>query len=621
MDLESECSVHESVEDNDVTEERIVHDDGNNEIKNNGSCRNETDNLGSPENSGAGILRVDTKGEDVESAQPVNSLPLDANSPGGSSPATTKGHGLKKWRRIRREFVKDASASIDTSKILKRGLSGSTNPTKTQHHFPLEIKQNSEGSVGSTNALAVGVADRLGTHGSTSDSRFPVGPVFAAGTDSENSEDRSSKSSTAASAPKVRHDLPAGLGHVREKNKSKNVGGKSLGNSAQKGQQTKGRTEGSKKARGERVKIEKENSHSSMESDSRSSNFVFVQGAFSVSSNGKQARSSMNYDRENSDEAHASERFGEVQTAYSKENVGEVEDLSLDDLAADLSWEVKEEKSENHRSSSDNDPLVESIFTLQSVQEALEKEVQKLREIGKEPTSSPGSSANGHSAPADFATTDRENYMPNSSDHLGSENIRQTALTSLEVQLLNLTRNVKFLEVKLEETRAVVEVKEARISELEAIINTSKSPKEESGSNIGFQEEKRQEMETELEEIFKQKIEAEIEFLAIARKIQNMEVVKDDQLTLLEEQNALASVQAQVLNKLEEVESKSTMLKKEDREEKYSGYIIETEEVLNMQRKMCKITSCFSIQFILLVLAFWFFVLQFSAPPGMVVPT
>jgi hypothetical protein len=373
LDLESECSVLESEEDNEVTQERMAREDDN-EIKNNGSCRVEIDKLVSPESSNANALRVDTKREDVESEQPADSPPFDANSPGGGSPSRTKGYGLKKWRRIRREFVKDVSASIDTSKILKRGLSGSTNPTKAQHHFPLEMKQNSEGSIGSANVSTVGVADRFVIHGSSSDSRFAFGSALAAGTDSENSEDRSSKSSTAASAPKVRHDLLAVSGHVREKSRTKNSGGKSLGNSAQKGQQGKGRTEGSKKPRGERVKIEKENSHSSMESDSRSSNFVFMQGDFTATSNGKQTERSMKYDRENSDEALASERFSEeVQTGYSKDNVGEIEDLLQDDLAADLSWQVKEEKSENHRPSIDRDPMVESIFNLQSVQEALQK--------------------------------------------------------------------------------------------------------------------------------------------------------------------------------------------------------------------------------------------------------
>ncbi|XWS09563.1 hypothetical protein CRYUN_Cryun39dG0000900 [Craigia yunnanensis] len=154
----------------------------------------------------------------------------------------------------------------------------------------------------------------------------------------------------------------------------KNLSGKTVGNSSQRIQQGKGRVESSKKPRGERVKIEKENSYSSMESDSRSSNFLFMQGRFSVTSNGKQSGNSMNYNGENSDEAHEDEDqiSEEVQTAYRKENSGEIEELSPDDLAADLSWEAKKEKSENHRPSPDQDPLLESILALQSVQEALE---------------------------------------------------------------------------------------------------------------------------------------------------------------------------------------------------------------------------------------------------------
>ncbi|GMY30725.1 WPP domain-interacting protein 1-like [Fagus crenata] len=574
MDLESENSVLESVEDNEVTQEIMPHDDDN-EINNNGSCPNEIDNLVSAENSSANsTLLIDTQGNDVESdEQPVNSPPLDAKSPGGGSPPTSKGYGLKKWRRIRREFVKDASASIDTSKILKRGLSGAANPSKAQH-IPFEIKKNSEGSVGSANVFrTVGVVDGLAIHGSTSDSRFAVGAAFTAGTDSENSEDRSSKSSTAASVPKTRNDLPAVLGHAREKSRMKNISGKSSGNSAQKSQQGKGRIEGSKKARGERVKIQKENSHSSMESDSRSSNFVFVQGA---TSNGKQSGRSMNYDGENSDEAHASEQ------QFSQE-------FQQDDFGAHSSWEAKEEKSGNHRLFTDQDALVESIFSLQSVQEALEKEVQKFREIRNEPTSPPDSSTKGSSIPADFTTTDPENYIPSSSDQLGSEKIRQTALTSLEAQVLSLTKNVKIFESKLEEARAMLEAKDSRIAELEAAINSSKSPREESGSTIGLQEEKCREIETELEGLFMQKIEAEVEHLAIKKTIQKMKVAAGDQLTILEEQKALAVEQAQVLNKLGEAESKATMLKKQTKEiEKCCGEIIGAEEVLKMQGRMYK---------------------------------
>lgn len=366
MDLESECSASEYVEDNQA--EAVSHVD-HEDVRNNGSYANETDELIFAENL------ADSREKDTDGARQLNSPPPDSKSPGGVSPSTKKGYGLKKWRRFRRDFAKDASATVvDTSKILKRGLSGPGNSIRPQRSS-LEMKHNSEGSVESANMLKnVATVDGFVIRSSGSDSRFAPGSVFAAGTDSENSDDRSSKSSTAASAPKARNDLPTVLGHVREKNRMKNTGGRNLSNLAQRVPQGMGKTESSKKHRGERIKMEKENSYSSMESDSRSSNFSFMQGA-TLASNGKQSGRSMSYDGENSDEAHAREQHlsDDVQTGCSKVNVGEVEDFSQDDLAADVSWGVEGGKSENNRFSNDEDPLVESILSLQSVREALEK--------------------------------------------------------------------------------------------------------------------------------------------------------------------------------------------------------------------------------------------------------
>ncbi|KAG7958047.1 hypothetical protein I3843_11G205300 [Carya illinoinensis] len=224
----------------------------------NGFCPKDIDKLVSVKNSSANTSMVDTKEEDLESSQELNSPPLNVESP---------------------ESINYASATIDTSEILKWGLSGSENPTKAQH-FPLDIKQNSEGSVGFANALmTLEIADGFAICGSSSDSRFVARSAFAAGTDSDNSEDRSSKSSRVASVPKVRYDLPEVLGHLRENNRTKNFSGKSSSNSVQKGQ-GKGQIESSKKPREERAKIEKENSHSSMESDSRSSYFCLCAGYF-----------------------------------------------------------------------------------------------------------------------------------------------------------------------------------------------------------------------------------------------------------------------------------------------------------------------------------------------------
>ncbi|KAJ0101596.1 hypothetical protein Patl1_03672 [Pistacia atlantica] len=566
MDLESECSALESVEDNEVvvTQGTVsrVDDDS---VKNNGSCSNEINKLdGSGSHDANNIELVGNHEKDVDSVQPWDSPSLAMKSPAGVSPPMTKGYGLRKWRRKKRDVVKDAGTSVDSSKVLKRGLSGSGNPTKPVHMSSAEARQNSEGSVGSVNVMKnVGSLDGFATRGSSLDSRFAVGSAFVAGTDSENSEDRSSKSSTAASAPKMRYESPAISGYAREKKWMKNLSTKSVSNSTQRVQQGKSWAESSKKPRGEKVKIEKENSHSSMESDSRSSNFVFMQGTFSVTSNGKQSGRSMHSDGENSDDAH--EQGEEVQTGFTKENVGEAEDLLQDDLAADLSWDAKGEKSENRRLSTDQDPLVESILTLQSVQEALEKEVQKFGEIGKDAdaTSLHNKSFKGSSKPADSTFTDPEIHGPNSSAQLGSENIRESATSLFEMQVLSLTQKVEYLERKLEEARAMLEVKDARVAELETTVNSSKPLREESGSTIDLQPEKCREMETELEGLFRQKIEAEIEYLALTRTIEKVKIAASDPITLFEEQETLVKEQTQMLNKLGEAESKAAVLKKQ----------------------------------------------------------
>lgn len=615
MDLGRECLGHEeseSIEDNELNPDRIslVEDT---KINNNGSCAIEKVSSGG-EFVDANVLAPDAKGKDdqqiVEPLDSPSTVPTKSPGLSGGSNPTTKGYGLKKWRRIRRDFVKDSSVSVDSSKMLKRGLSGSLNPAKPP--YLSEIKQNSEGSVGSANILVKnsGVNDHLAAHASSSDSRFAVGSTFTAGTDSENSEDRSSKSSTAASAPKARHDMNAVLGHARDKNRVKNLSGKSSGNSIQRVQQGKPRTETSKKPRGERVKIEKENSHSSMESDSRSSNFVFMQGNFSANSNGKQSGTLTNYDGENSDEAQAGEKqFGEeLQTGYSKETVGEVEDLSLDDLAADLPWEVKEEKGETDQPLIDQDPLVDSILALQSVQEALEREVQKFGEIiAKEPISVCNSSIKDSSS-ADFASMGPEIHEASSSCQLSSEETRQSDSCFMETQMHSLKQNISSLESKLEEATTMLKVKESRIVELE-----------ESGSAIELQQKQCREMETELEDLFKQKIEAEVEYLTLTRTIQKLRA--GDQIMIYEEQKALAGEQAQMLNKLGEAEGKAAMLKKQaEKLETYCGDILGSEEVMKMEKRLCKVTLCFLIQ-LLLLLAFGLFVFQLPPHSSVVVPT
>ncbi|KAM5582836.1 WPP domain-interacting protein 1-like [Rosa sericea] len=597
MDLGSE-----SVDDNHVNPEPVsrgfVDDDV--EVRNNGSCANGIEN-------GPGTRA------------PALDLTLSAGGGGGgggSNPAS-KGQGLRRWRRIPRLLGNDGGGNSVDDSSRKRGMSGPEIPVKARN-APVEVDHsNSEGSVGSVNMVRnAGGADGFGFGGASPDSRFGVGPVFAARADSDNSEDRSSKSSTAASAPKGRCDVPVPVSQPR--NRVKNASAKSWSNSAQSAQPGRGRSESSKKHRGDRVKIEKENSHSSMESDSRSSNFVFMQAA-PLSSNGKQSRRSMSQEGENSDEAHASEQqfSEEVQTGYRRENAVEVEDFSQD-LDADLSWEGKLRKSKKHGSFADMDALAESMFNFQTVQEALQKEVQKFGEIGKEPISRDDNSVK----PVDPSSSDPEIIESNLSDQLGSEKIGQTFSNSLEAQILSLKQHVKLMEGKLDETRARLQVKESRVAELEDIVNISKSFKEESGSTVELQEEQYRELEAEVESLFRQKIEAEVEYIVIKTTTQKVKFATGDQIALIEGQEAVAGEQARILNKLGEAQIRASKLKERTEElGKYCGDVLGTEEVFTMQKKLCKVSSCFFVQLLLLALAVWFFLLQSSPPQGAVVPT
>lgn len=249
-------------------------------------------------------------------------------------------------------------------------------------------------------------------------------------------------------------------------------------------------------------------------------------------------------------------------------------------------------------------------------------EVQKFGEIGKEPLSRGDNSVKSSGMPVDLSSGDQEINECNLSDQLGSEKFRQTFSNSLEAQISSLKQHVKLMEDKLDETMARLEVKESRVAELEDIINTSKSLKEESGSTIELQEEQLRELEAEVESLFRQKIEAEIENIVIKRTTQNVKFAVGDQIALVEEQEAVAGEQARMLNKLGEAEIRAAMLKERTEElGKFRGDIIGIEDVFTMQKRLCKVSSCFFMQLILLVLAVWVFLLQSSPHQGVVVPT
>lgn len=520
-----------------------------------------------------------------------------------SKGAPRKGVGLKKWKRIRRNVVRDHNSSADESgKVLKRGLSGSGNANLSENLRGVKEKND-----GSSSAFGnVVFSDGHAIRGSSTDSRYAVGSGFVVGTDSENSEDRSSKSSTAASEPKVRHEKGRG---------SRNTNSKNLVNSAQKVQQGKGWIESSAKpGGGGRVKFEKENSISSLDSDSRSN---YRQGVFStVTSNGKHSGNPHVYDGGNDGEAHTNEHFTkEDEAGYGNEN-GEDEDLQ-ENSAANQSWDAPEEKSENNQSTSAEDPLIESIRSLQAVQEALEEEVQKFREIDTEVASPEDDSAKCSSASAGITAVDLGLHKSFLSSHSSADETNQAASSSLEFQISSLKQHVNLLESKLEELQGVLASKDSRIVELETALSSGKFPKEESANTLGYKE-----VEYEIEDLFRQKVEAEVEYLAIAKVMQNLKVGADLQFTLLEEQEKLSENQAQVLNKIIDAESKASVLKNKAEElEKYCGDSLVIEESFLLQKRVCKVSFYLFLQFMMLILFFWFLLSQLSQNSGVVVPT
>lgn len=568
------------------------------------------------------LLIGQVKEKGIEDEPPANSSPKTSGLPSESalvSPPTSKGYGLKKWKRLRRDSAKNGSASVESEKILKRELSGTSSLTKSPDK-PREATEKSKGFFACPNDLirSSGASDPFAINGSSSSSRLAIGTAFTAGTDSENSDDRSSRSSTAASAPR----LPGVLGHAQNRNKIKNLSEKGLGKSIHRVQLRKGQIETSKKPRGGEGVIEEEHSLSSMESDSRSSNVVFVRGGTSVINNGKQRGRTANSDAQNCVEAGSSEQqfIEELQTGFREGNKEETE-AEAEGEDADLSSEAKEEQSETSRHSVEHDPLVESIFSLQAAQEALEKEIQKLGEIGKEPgflQSGKKVEDVGLCTLFTGTTSSREIHDDASTtgQPVSEENRQSSASNSLETQVMILTKHVNQLQSKLEEASTVVEAKEAIITKLEAALS--------SGSKSELQQQRSGEMEAELEGLFKQKVEAEVEYLIMTRYIQKVRIAaaSNDPCTLLVEQEHLVREQEEVLNMLGETESKAAMLKRQAEElEYYCGNISAAEEVLKMQKRICKFTFCFSIQLVLLFLVFAFFILQLSSHSTEFVPT
>ncbi|KAI3510161.1 hypothetical protein L1887_25692 [Cichorium endivia] len=478
MDLESE----RSVEDNELVETGGLEINSGIDAKLRDNGKYDVEN-------------IDSKLSDDIKAEVANTTGiLTGGSPGSSPSPATKGRGLRKWRRIPREAGKETNSSLDSNR--KRGMIA----------LPVAMKQRSEGSSSSTNAMSHALGNPVDHNLLYGD--LGRGSDFASRADSDNSEDQNSRSSTAASAPKPNHKFPV-AGMTSSNGKNSGIVSVQPGD-----QQEKSRNQ-TKKARG--FKLKKENSISSMESDSRSSNFVFTQGSNSVTSNGRNNGRLVNYEEDYSDDA----QNGDRQTQIPLKNEADSEDVSHEDLAAENSWEVKEEKVDR---AGDNDSLVDSIIPLHLAQEALEREVQKLKDVGKEDT-------------------------------------------------LSSDASFKSSNIKIEEARVMIELKNAKISQLESMLNYG-------------------DIKTDYEELLKQRITAELEYLVISKTIQDLKKGHIDQINNLMVQQKKLAVQEEV----------------------------QLEEAWELKNRAWRYGLCFMIQMVLLVVVVYVFVLQFSSQ-NKVIPT
>ncbi|KAK1317723.1 WPP domain-interacting protein 2 [Acorus calamus] len=507
----------------------------------------------------------------------------------------TKGLGLRRWRRrARSDPGKDGAFVGDPNRALKRGLPNAVlEPVKVRggagagagagdNDTPLSPVEASVASAkdsrdsGSVDGRGVGIPipDLI---------TFSLGAV-----DSENSEDRSS-----VNAHKSRHGSLFGTGASRERS-ARGARSAVAAKAVQRGKS--GSVDSMKKIRGgDRVRFEKENSMSSVESDLRSSYANISNWGGSIG-NGKGTERELNFEEG-------------VGGCYKENGVGDGE---KENSTGEITHGSDEEEGrESFRSHSDRDPLVESLGSLQAAREALEKEIQNFEEIGK------GLELNSRDK---FKLANGRCQESNSCGNVFAFGETETASSPpIEVQLIKLSEKVGLLEQELQDATMTVKVKESRVSELEGILNgTQRSEKE----NMQSLETKIKEIEIEMEMLFQEKIEANLQSLIVTRMIHELQETAESQIALVEEQSSLVEDQAQIMIRLGDSENKAILLTSKAEElEASCRELLGTEELLKLQNQVCKVTMCSFVQIVLLCITFGLFVVHILSPSIGVVPT
>ncbi|CAM0951930.1 unnamed protein product [Alopecurus aequalis] len=543
----------------------------------------------------------------------ANSVSSVGESPPPVSPPgrpVAKGRGLRRWRRIPREHhddegsspagpvaaaaTADAGTEVDLAQLHKRRHPvGADGPPKGKQDTAAEEEDSPVASVESSFVPPEAPPSPAAAPAPTKldpDLGFLIAStgfsVGAGGADSDNSDDRTSKSSAAL----PRHDFSqAGFGRERDRARSRAPGAaahaKNLRTARARGAGVRAVSVASSTA-------EAENSRSSVESDLRSTGAAHARkSSAGIGSNG--VHKFVYTDGEHSDEEPPSEHLRSATGGLYKENgsvVGRMVMGNGDLYAHDHGFhEGSIGKGENGGIHSGVlDPYTESISMLQSAQEALENEIQMFVEVGKE---------NSDDSAANYGENDWSS-SPNCEEF--SE---------------ELGEKLKLLESKLEEASSLIDEKDSRIRELDALNQTE--PRE-----VALYSSKLLSLQSEVDQLLMEKMEAEIQCFILKRASESWQPQTEDQHTLHEVQKSLSEDHKQLEVKLRHTENRAMML--EEMTEKLESQCKElsnASEVLKLQAGASRATLFCSIQLVLLCIAVWTFVARFLPPPAEFVPT
>jgi chromosome segregation ATPase len=177
----------------------------------------------------------------------------------------------------------------------------------------------------------------------------------------------------------------------------------------------------------------------------------------------------------------------------------------------------------------------------------------------------------------------------------------------LEETIEEVNGRIKHLESRLEEASALIKEKASRIHELEAtaIENTNLLS-----------------LHSELDQLYQEKMEAEIRCAILARAYQGSVTTPEDQMALFEAQKSLCEDYKQLALKLRRTETRAMVL--EETSEKLQMQCKElsnSSEVLQLQSKASRVSLFCLVQFILLCIAIGTYLMRLSPSSSEVVPT